>query len=98
LYLLDAQTFNANDNSPQYLQSGNTNVTLGDVVHSNECVFANDQTIPLNQATFLTIYYDTHIATLLPAIAPGVYQPTASLTLGSLVSLTTGDVLDLSLP
>jgi hypothetical protein len=95
LYLLDAQSFNADDSSAQYLKIGNTNVTLGDVVHSNGCVFASG-TIPLNQATFLTVYYDTHIATLLPAIAPGVYQPTASLTLGSLVSLTTGDVLDLS--
>ena len=96
LYLLDAQGFNAGDNSAQYLQSGNTNVSLGAVVHSNNYVFANGLTTPLNQATFLSFYYDTHIATLLPAIAPGVYHPFASLTLGSLVSLTTGDVLDLS--
>ena len=97
LYLLDAQGFNAGANvNGQYLQINDNNVSLSDVAKGTSYPFEYSGATSLGSATFLTVYYDTHIATMLTPNAAGVYYPMTSGALGPLVSLNTGDVLDLS--
>jgi alpha-tubulin suppressor-like RCC1 family protein len=98
LYLLDAEGFNAGGNTAgQYLQINGKNVSLDNVVNGTAYTFAGGVAKTCADATFLSVYYDTHISTLsISTNAAGVYHPTASLAMGPLLSLSTGDVLDLS--
>ncbi len=91
LYLLDAQ-------NKQYLTSSESKkqITYTDLFNGVPCIFYGGDSIPINAATFFSIYYDTHISTLITTNAAGAYQPAASGALGTLVSLSAGDVLDLS--
>jgi hypothetical protein len=98
LYVLDAQGYAGGSNpNGQYVEdSGGNIITLSEMANGTTHHFANGDNIPLKQATYLTVYYDTDISTLLSTNASGAYYPTTSGALGPLVSLSTGEVLDLS--
>ena len=104
LYLLDASGYNGgSDPNAQYLQINGNQVTLADVNSDAIFNFTNGGPTDLKKATFLTVYYDTDIAastsigTNSPNVAGAYYPITSSaLAKGFPVSLSTGDVLDLS--
>src|ERR1035438_9792039 len=98
LYVLDAEGYagGSNPNGQYVKDSGSNNITLSEMAKGTTHLFANHDNIPLNQGTYLTVYYDTDISTLLSTNASGAYYPTTSGALGPLVSLSTGEVLDLS--
>src|ERR1017187_9269067 len=108
LYLLDAQGYNGSLDAggEQYLtNTSGANVTLADVSGGKSYTFyGGNNPVVLNQATFLTVYYDSDIAastkisnTNSPNVT-GAYYPTtpSALELGFPISLSTGEVLDLS--
>ncbi|MEI7436388.1 MAG: leucine-rich repeat protein [bacterium] len=100
LYLLDAQHYNALGDPDQYLRFGGTTngplVQVKDVVDGTSFPFTAGSKA-LDNAAFLSIFYDTHINIAGVATNGSVYYtPGDAGDLPAMFSLDNGDVLDIS--